>query len=485
MRIIECGGIWTGPGRSPAGPSRVYLAEDGIEEIEAAPEVRSELFVIPAFVDAHCHFLWSGLETLMVDLGAAESAAGFLDIVFRESRSNSTGSILRGYGYDESGWSGGDLPTLEELDIASGGRPLILRRVCGHAALVNSPMMEMLPQGAPGLDRERGMIREGIIFELEKLFPPEDSVLALACSNAVRMAHQAGVTSVYTFENYMTSRALRESEPDIRLSVCLYGTEVLSDPRGSALKNASGLKFFLDGSIGAATAAMSAPYADGTRTDPLMSEDQVMEALELAESLNLVPIFHAIGGRSLSLLDRVSRDFLDLGGGRLPRGIRVEHAEDISSVWPGTWDPEVHCFVMQPNFVDRWQRPGGLYIDRLGRQNALSLNPFRQILDSGFRMAFGSDGMPFGPLAGLAGATAHPDPDQRMSVDEALHAYTLEAASLCGFREIAGGLRPGRAADLAVLSANPFTTDWEELEVVATVQSARAVYERERVLQEI
>lgn len=485
MRIIECGGIWTGPGRPPLGPSRIYLAEDGIEEIEAAPKVRSELFVVPAFVDAHCHFLWSGLETLMVDLGDAGSAAGFLATVSRESRSERTGSILRGYGYDESIWNGGELPSLAELDRASGGRPVILRRVCGHAALVNSPMMEMLPEGAPGLDRERGMIREGIIFELEKLFPPEDRVLDLACSNAVRMAHEAGVTSVYTFENYMTSRALRESEPDIRVSICLYGTEVLSDPRGSALKNASGLKFFLDGSIGASTAAMSDPYADGTETEPLMSEDQVMEALELAESLNLVPVFHAIGGRSLSLLDRVSRDFLSLRGGRFPQGIRVEHAEDISSAWPGSWDPEVHCFVMQPNFVRRWQQPGGLYGSRLGSQNSLALNPFRKILDSGFRVAFGSDGMPFGPLAGLAGATDHPDPDQRISVDKALNAYTMEAASVCGFRKIAGGLRPGRPADLAVLSADPFIKHWEELEVVGTVQSGRAVYERERVLQEI
>lgn len=485
MRIIECGGIWTGPGRPPAGPSRIYLAEGGIEEIEAAPEVRSELFVVPAFVDAHCHFLWSGLETLMVDLGEAGSAAGFLSIVSRESRSDRTGSILRGYGYDESGWNGGELPTLEELDSATGGRPVILRRVCGHSALVNSPMMGMLPEGAPGLDRERGMIREGIIFELEKLFPPEDRVLDLACSNAVRMAHEAGVTAVYSFENYMTARVLRESAPDIRLSVCLYGTEVLDDPRGSALKGASGLKFFLDGSIGAATAAMSAPYSDCTVTEPLMSEDQVMEALELAESLNLVPVFHAIGGRALSLLDRVSRDFLDRRGGRFPQGIRVEHAEDISSVWPGSWDPDVHCFVMQPNFVSRWQQPGGLYSNRLGRQNALSLNPFRRIIDSGFRMAFGSDGMPFGPLAGLAGATGHPDPDQRVSVDDALHAYTMEAASVCGFRKVAGGLRPGRPADLAILSANPFSIHWEQLEVVGTVQSGRAVYERERVLQEI
>ncbi|MFO8183349.1 MAG: amidohydrolase family protein [Candidatus Aegiribacteria sp.] len=485
MRIIECGGVWTGPGRLPLGASRIYLAEGGIEEIEAAPEVSSRLFVIPAFVDAHCHFLWSGLETVMVDLEGAESAAGFLSIVSRESSSDSTGTILRGYGYDESGWSGGELPSLAELDSATGGRPVILRRVCGHAALVNSPMMEMLPEGAPGLDRERGMIREGIIFELEKLFPPEDRVLEQACLNAVRMAHEAGVTSVFTFENYMTSRVLRESVPDLRTSICLYGTEVLEDPRGSALRNASGLKFFLDGSIGAATAAMSAPYTDGTETEPLMSEEQVMEALELAESLNLVPVFHAIGGRALSLLDRVSRDFLDRRGGRFPQGIRVEHAEDISSVWPGSWDPEVHCFVMQPNFVERWQQPGGLYGDRLGWENSLALNPFRRVLDSGFRVAFGSDGMPFGPLAGLAGATAHPDPDQRIAVDEALHAYTLEAASVCGFREVAGGLRPGRSADLAVLSADPFKVDWKELEVVATVQRGRAVYERERVLQEI
>jgi predicted amidohydrolase YtcJ len=485
MKIIECGGVWVGPGRPSLGPTRIYIAEGRIEELESAPEIHSDLFVIPAFVDAHCHFVWSGLETILIDLGGAGSAGEMLDIVSSEAATERTGSIIRGFGYDESAWDRKDGPTLDELDRATGGRPAILKRVCGHTARVNSAIMELLPAEAPGLDRSTGVIKEGIIFELQKLFPTEPRILRQACRNAVRLAQESGVTSVYTFETYMTSKILRDSKPGMRTSICLYGREVLADPRGSALKEASGMKFFLDGSIGASTAAMLAPYADGTVTEPLMSEDDVMEALELSESLKVVPVFHAIGGRALSLLDRVSGSFLKQRGGRFPMGIRVEHAEDIAGCWPGGWDPEVHCFVMQPNFVSRWQMPGGLYESRLGTEAATALNPFRMLMDADFRVAFGSDGMPFGPLAGISGATSHPDPDQSLDVDTALYAYTMEAASVCGFREIAGSLRPDRVADLTVLSGNPFTRPWEELEVVGTLYKGRVVFEKVQVLQEL
>ena len=86
---------------------------------------------------------------------------------------------------------------------------------------------------------------------------------------------------------------------------------------------------------------------------------------------------------------------------------------------------------------------------------------------------------------GISGATSHPDPDQRLDVDTALYAYTLEAASVCGFRDIAGSLRPDRVADLAVLSGNPFTRPWDELEVVGTIYKGKVVFEKVQVLQEL
>lgn len=485
MRIIECGGVWVGPGRPVLGPTRIYIAEGRIEEIEDAPEIRSDLFVVPAFVDAHCHFVWSGLETILLDLGGACSAADVLDAVSRETGSDRTGEVLRGFGFDESVWEDAALPSLEELDNASAGRPVILKRICGHAALVNSDILRKLPDDAEGVDRTTGMIREGVIYDLEKLFPPEPKLLRQACRNAVKMSLEAGVTSIFTFESYLTTKVLRDSKPGMRTSICLYGREVLADPRGSALKEASGLKFFLDGSIGAATAAMSGPYTDGTVAEPIMSEEEVYEALELSESLKLVPIFHAIGGEALCLLDRISRRFLDERGGKLPTGIRIEHAEELLHCWPGNWDPEIHSFVMQPNFVNRWQTGGGLYQQKLGVEASRSMSPFRTVVDAEFRIAFGSDGMPFGPLAGLAGATEHTDPAQRLTVDEALYAYTLEAASICGFREVAGSLRPERTADLAVLSGDPFQKPWGELEVVGTLYKGKVVHEKVQVLQEL
>jgi predicted amidohydrolase YtcJ len=346
-------------------------------------------------------------------------------------------------------------------------------------------MMKLMPADSPGLERETGIIREGVIFDMEKLFPPTAQLFSQALKNAVSLAHAQGVTAVYTFENYQTSQVLSSGSLKLRTSMCLYGRDVLKDPRGSVIKRASGLKFFLDGSIGAGTAAMSCNYSDGSSFDPLLTDDELMEALELAESLKLIPVFHAIGGRALEQLDRVSHAFLASRGGVFEQGIRVEHAEEIGSAWPGHWNQDNHSFVMQPNFVSRWQHEGGLYEERLGRTGSIGLSPFRTVIDAGFRVAFGSDGMPFGPLGGISGATEHPDPDQSISIHKALKAYTIEAASVCGFRQLSGSLRPDRKADLAVLSASPFETHWSNIEVIGTIFDGIPVYEKHRVLEEL
>jgi predicted amidohydrolase YtcJ len=106
----------------------------------------------------------------------------------------------------------------------------------------------------------------------------------------------------------------------------------------------------------------------------------------------------------------------------------------------------------------------------------LRLNPFALVLENGFRLGFGSDNMPFGPLYGITGATGHPVPGFRLSCQAALQAYTLGSAWMCGFHHLAVPLGPGRPADMAVLSGNPFDAGFEGLEVVATLRGGSVVH---------
>ena len=490
MRSFVCGGLWAGPASGLLPSSRISISGERIADISPSTDTDSNLFVIPGFVDAHCHFIWSGLESLYLDLCGAASAKDLLDLVSSEIDSEGTGRILRGFGFDCSSWNNPVLPSLKELDRATGSRPVFFRRVCCHKALVNSAMLELLPRDCPGADYSTGIIREGVVFDFESLFPPQPHILNQACSIAADLAFSSGVTAVCTFEPMVTAEALLKNTPPLRMSICLFGKDAgftggVPESSEGVPPGLDGLKFFLDGSIGASTAALSGSYADGTVTRPLLSDEQVLHSLELADSFDLMPVYHAIGGRALAQIDRVSRYFREKHDRRNPTAMRIEHAEELIADWPGSWDTSVHTFVMQPNFVSRWQVEGGLYEGKLGKERAQALNPFRLVADAGFSLGFGSDGMPFGPLRGLGGATDHPLDDFAIDIAQALNAYTLEAAAICGFEDLAGDLAEGRVADMTVLSADPFRTPWNEIEVAATIIGGKIVFGPETLLEDI
>jgi len=445
-------------------------------------------FVIPSFIDAHCHFSWTGLQAISLDLSGVSSSDGMLEALAAESAALPAGLILRAEKMEEISWEVPIFPSLSSLDAVTGDRPTFIRRVCGHMILVNSAMMNLLPAESPGLDRSSGLIREGIALKIDRLFPPDPETLRRAFISAEKTALSAGVTAVGTFEPLFTLAALGEIPLRIGLAAGVIADdpaeleEVLSSDR-TPIPRLLGLKTFLDGSIGAGTAALSGTYTDGSSAMPVMSDEELTHTIRTASDLGMATLVHAIGGRALDMLDRVCRTLRETSPAALSPGIRIEHAEELLGDWPGSWDATVHSFCMQPNFVNRWQMEDGLYQQMMGSKASRSLNPFASVLAGEFRLGFGSDGMPFGPLHGLAGATSHPDPVQRLDIGTALHAYTLGAADICGFMELATPLRNGRTADLAFLSESPFEIgSWEETELLATMVAGVTVFKDQEVL---
>jgi predicted amidohydrolase YtcJ len=479
---LDCAGLWTGRG-SPLTASTLRFAGGRILGIEPCTNrCPPPVFVIPSFVDAHCHLSWTGLQEVTLDLQHARSASGMLASISSRAASVPRDEILRAEKFDESTWDSPMLPGLPELNSAAGGRPAIIRRVCGHLVLVTSALMDRLPSGCPGLDRSSGTIREGAALEMDMLFPPSDAMLAGALDAAGRTALSLGLTAVQTMEPMFVVKALSSRPPAIRLSAGVFHRDAGmlaaiagndADLRGVRI---NGMKIFLDGALGAGTAAVDGCYPDGSSAGTIYEDESLRTALLEAAALGLIPMVHAIGAESLRMLDRVSFELARTDPASLRLGIRVEHAEELLPAWPGTWNPSIHRFSMQPNFVSRWQDPGGMYHRRLGAARADRLNPFGLVSRSGFMLGFGSDGMPFGPLKGISGATGHPVPEYRLDTREALHAYTLGAASISGFRELAEPVREGRIADLAVLTADPFRVPWEEIRLVATVMGGTVVY---------
>jgi len=461
MQRINCRTLWTGTGSCLSNAS-VFVNDSGvISSVQnCSPSGTFDCdFAMPSFVDAHTHLTWMVVKKASLDLSQVRSAEELLSVV--SSAEPAAGStIIRGESFDESGWKSTELPTLAQLDMASGDVPLFLRRVCGHTALANSALLRLLKNSVSGVNRKTGVLKEWPVLNFERLFPLSDSVLAGAVSGVESEIFARGVTGVCSFESLHGAELILKSDSrlDLCVAVMVEGVDDLPED-GLSVQT---VKMFLDGSFGA-----------GTAGELNYSDSQLFSLLLRCEELGLSAAVHAIGGEALQQLDRVSGEvFKAVGYGF---SVRVEHAEELLRAWPGTWSREHHIFSMQPNFVERWQRPGGMYDRILTPDRAAVLNPFRTVVDSGFRLGFGSDGMPLDPLFGLFGAVHHRVSSQSLSVHEALYAYSLGSASISGLTHLAVPLAAGRAADMIFLSGNPFE-NLEGIAVETTMKKGTVVY---------
>ena len=471
MQRIRCRNLWTGTGPCLSGVS-VFVNDSGvISSIESCSDRSFDCdFAMPSFVDAHTHLTWMVVKKASLDLSQVHSAEELISLV-ASAEPAAGGTVIRGESFDESDWADAELPTLAQLDRAGGDVPVFLRRVCGHTALANSALLRLLDDSIPGINRKTGVLREWPVLNFERLFPLTDSVLASAFSGVEPEIFSHGVTGVFAFESPHGAELVLKSDSrlDVSVAVMVEGVDDLPD----GILPVQTVKLFLDGSFGAENAALLYPYPSGAAGELHYSDSQLFSLLFRCGERGLSVAVHAIGGRALQQLDRVSGEvFKALGHGF---SVRVEHAEELLHAWPGTWSREHHIFSMQPNFVERWQRPGGMYDTILTSDRAAVLNPFRTVVDSGFRLGFGSDCMPLDPLFGLNGAVNHRLSTQSLSVHEAMYAYTLGSASISGLNHLAEPLAAGRTADMVFLSGNPFEK-LEGVAVEATMKNGSVVY---------
>jgi hypothetical protein len=182
---------------------------------------------------------------------------------------------------------------------------------------------------------------------------------------------------------------------------------------------------------------------------------------------------HAIGDRAIDVVVEAIARVLDEAP-REDHRHRIEHFELPSGDVLDRVQELGIVPSMQPNFVDRWSRPGGLYERRLGRPRVATNNPFREIRKRRLPLAFGSDGMPYGPLGGLRGVREPPFPSQRLSPTDAIRCYTSEGARASFEEGSKGTLAAGMLGDFVILSGDP--RDSTDVQVRATVVGGRVVF---------
>jgi len=433
-----------------------------------------DLTLVPGFIDSHCHFMAMGLSALRVNLFDVTEKAALIMALRERADGTREGEWVYGVDFDETQWDGDQtLPTRKVLDdLVSDRHPVVARRICGHIAAANTMALDMIGDQWEEVDRRTGLLLEDVVLRLNDIVGVTDHETRTAIVLATRRAHEEGVTSVVDMADLRTLRTYRELDDQGVLRVRVFckvqardvadmRTEDIPPVDGERMLRLAGVKAFLDGSLGARTAALSEPYADDP-DDPenlgmlLYEADALEEVVRGAEATGLQVSLHAIGDRAVG----AALDAFEAAAGQgNPLRHRIEHMEVATGEQLDRMKDLRVVASMQPNFIVQWSNPGGMNEQRLGPQRALASEALRDVWSRGIPMAFGSDNMPFGPLYGLHGAVHHPVEDQQLPPMVAMRAYTVGSAWAVHADRWLGTIEPGKAADLVLLDSDPDSAD--------------------------
>ncbi|MGD9675227.1 MAG: amidohydrolase [Candidatus Bipolaricaulia bacterium] len=460
--------VWGHPGRDTVilRRGRIY-AIGRSEELDAGAEETIDAgggTVIAGFVDAHVHLMHTGLveSGWRVDL-SGRSRDETLAVVRDAARARGPAEWVVAAGWDESRWQEAQALTRLELDAVAPRNPVVAVRVDGHVLAANSLALSSTEATAvavrPGdVDRDSGRVREEAAAALISAVRPDRAALGEALRAAASLCHRMGITGVHTMCDDVDPDVLWAMASGLRLrAVIVAPIEVLEPLVAAGRKTGDGdewvrwggLKLFADGSIGARNAAVEERFRDGGHGALFWDDASIAERLRAADRAGWQTLVHAIGGRAI---EQVVRAHETVGTSRALRH-RIEHFELPADGHIERARRAGLCVCMQPNFVGNWSGAGGLYDRALGPTADGRSNPFRQIADAGLPLGFGSDGMPVSPLYGLACAVRPPHDGQRLSLAEALSAYTAGGAYLAHEEADAGGIDVGKRADLVVLDS--------------------------------
>ncbi|WP_128476325.1 amidohydrolase [Halorussus pelagicus] len=469
--------------------------------------------LLPGFIDAHTHLSHLGRSLVYADLADADSPDDCVALLADSADSSeSAESAVRdatdahggdreaddwilGFGYDESSWDESRYLTSEDLDRVSAERPVAAFREDMHIAAVNSVALDRYVAEMPDDDvRAEGGDPTGVIVEeavdvIYEAIEPDAEEMRDLLDAAQREAHRKGVTGVH--DMVRQSRAPEvyrqmELDGDLALRVRLnYWSDHLDalvetglrTNHGSEFVRTGGVKTYTDGSFGGRTAKLSEPYADSSEAETgqwVVSPEELRDFVAETDDAGFQLTAHAIGDEAVEEVLSAYETTDDPDTARH----RVEHAELVS-------DENVERFAesgvvasVQPNFL-KWAKEGGLYDDRLGPERRERSNRYADLLDAGVTLAFGSDCMPLDPLLGVHQTVNAPVESQRLSVTEALRAYTRGAA-YAGFDEDRlGTVEAGKKADFTVLERSPWehSSDIEDIDVALTVVDGEVAYD--------
>jgi hypothetical protein len=454
--------------------------------------------IMPGFIDTHVHLTRTGLALSNRDVEAATSAEELLALA-RERAAEGDGPVVL-LGFDETRWSDPTHPLMEALDAVT-RRPLMIHRADGHLALANSAALEAagIRSDEEGVERDAAGAPTGRITKdaVERLGRWASASLddhaiqelqlqaaALGAANGVTSAHEMSMPHWLGLRDLQVFLGHRERLPmDVEPLVATMDIPQIMD---LGLPSIGG-DLPMDGSIGARTAAVMAPYMDAPGDGIIYHvDDELVAFFRAGHTAGLQVGVHAIGDRAIEQVITVwERVYAALDSRERrhfrARRHRIEHFEMASAAQVERAAMLGLAVSVQPTFDRYWGAPGGLYDTGLGWERAGTMNPFRMMIDRGIEVGAGSDSpiTPFDPVLSIAACETHHDVAQRLSRFEAIRLHTSGGARLGHQEDKKGALGPGMHADMVMFDADPMSVESVEgLRPVLTVSLGREVSAR-------
>ena len=523
--LVIYGRVWTGDSTRPWA-SAVAVAGDTIAAVGDSAAIAAwqgpstrvvsngAAMVTPGFNDAHVHFLSGGVQLRSVDLRTAATPEEFIARIKAYAATLKPGEWIIGGDWDHERWAGSPLPRRDWVDSVTPKNPVYVNRLDGHMAVANSLALRLArvtratpdiaggtivrdPDGTPtGILKDNA---QDLVYRVMPDLSAEQSDSALA--RATAWAASKGVTGVSAVsvgwgELAAMKRAYRNGTLHTRISAYVplgawrrMADTLKADGPGDDFLRVAGVKGFVDGSLGSRTALFYEPYSDDPSTSGLLvtPEDSLRRWIGGADSAGLQVVVHAIGEKANGLMLDIYDSVAKAHGAR-DRRFRIEHAQHLRPADEPRLAQIGVVASMQPyHAIDdgRWAEK------RIGPARIRNMYIFRTLLDNHTHLAFGSDWTvaPMDPLLGIYAAVTRRTlddknpggwiPEEKISVDEALRAYTAGDAYAAFGERVRGVLRPGMKADIVVLDQDLTTIRPEDIQaakVRMTVVGGKVVF---------
>jgi len=474
--------------------------------------------VLPGFIDAHVHFSSGGGEISSVHLRDAATPHEFSRRIGEHAKNLPKGEWILGGTWDHELWGGTPLPSHDWIDAVTPDTPVLVTRYDGHMALANGKAIRLAgisretkdpPGGTIVRDKEgnpTGLLKDAAMELVGRVVPPpSDERLLRMIRAGMNEARRFGVTSVHDISStedvraYQTLAAL--GELTLRI-YCITPLPKWEAPATAGIRAGFGndwihlgaLKGFSDGSLGSTTALFEQPFTDAPETSGLPNEMMLPEGNMLkmalgADKAGLQLAVHAVGDKANRIMLDIYTEVAKQNGPRDDRRWRIEHAQHLRpDDFARFASLGVTASVQPYHAIDdgRWAEK------RIGHERCKTTYAFRTLLDHGVRLAFGSDWTvaPLNPILGLYAAVTRATldgknsngwfPEQKVTLQEAIEAYTMGSA-YAEFRDKQkGSLTPGKLGDVVILDTDLFSVAPEKIKdatVRWTIVGGKIVYE--------